>query len=257
MALRRIIGTIFTRGPLAVQSIAFKRHLPVGDPVVVAEAYDQWQADEIVLADITATAEGRLVSKDIINRATRHLRTPLTVGGGIQTIAQVEDLLRSGADRVFINTTAREKGQFVHDAAQFFGSQCIVAWIDVLRDASGALRVYDHLTRSTLGTPLEDWMRELEQRGIGEIILHAVHADGQMQGFDLKLATHASAVAVPVILSGGAGCARHFQEAFSASQIAGACAGNIFTHSECAITAVKRGVLASTPAIRPLHASAA
>jgi len=256
MALRRIIGSIFTRGPLAVQSIAFKRHLPIGDPVVIAEAFDQWQADEIVLADITASAEDRLVSKEIITRATKHLRTPLTVGGGIQTIAQVEDLLRSGADRVFINTTARKNDKFVREAAQFFGSQCIVAWIDVLA-VDGALRVYDHLTRATLDTPLEGWMRELEQRGIGEIILHAVHADGGMQGFDLKLATHASAVAVPVIISGGAGSTQHFEEVFRVSEIAGACAGNLFAHSECAITTVKRGVLASTPAIRSLHHSVA
>lgn len=256
MALRRIIGSIFTRGPLAVQSIAFKRHLPIGDPVVIAEAFDQWQADEIVLADITASAEGRLVSKEIITRATNYLRTPLTVGGGIQTIAQVEELLRSGADRVFINTTARKNEKFVREAAQFFGSQCIVAWIDVL-DVAGKLRVYDHLKRSTLDTPLEGWMRELEQRGIGEVILHAVHADGSMHGFDLKLAAHASAVAVPVIISGGAGGTQHFEEVFRASEVAGACAGNLFSHSECAITTVKRGVLASTPAIRTLQHSAA
>ncbi|WP_395718109.1 HisA/HisF-related TIM barrel protein [Prosthecobacter sp.] len=255
MALRRIIGSIFTRGPLAVQSIAFKRHLPIGDPVVIAEAFDRWQADEIVLADITASAEGRLVSKELITRATQYLRTPLTVGGGIQTIEQVEDLLRSGADRVFINTTARKNDKFVGEAARFFGSQCIVAWIDVLA-VDDTLRVYDHLTRSTLDTPLESWMRELEQRGIGEIILHAVHADGQMQGFDLGLAAYAADVAVPVIISGGAGNTGHFATVFRASEVAGACAGNLFSHSECAITTVKRGVLATTPAIRSLHSAA-
>ena len=255
MALRRIIGSIFTRGPLAVQSIAFRQHLPIGDPVVIAEAFDQWEADEIVMADITASAEGRLVSKDLIIRATKYLRTPLTVGGGIQTIEQVEDLLRSGADRIFVNTTARKHGTFVQEAAQFFGSQCIVAWIDVLA-VEGKLRVYEHLTRRCIDTSLEDWMHELEQRGIGEIILHAVHADGQMQGFDLALAAHAADVAVPVIISGGAGSTQHFEDVFHASRVAGACAGNLFAHSECAITEVKRGVLTTTPAIRSLHLTA-
>lgn len=255
MALRRIIGSIFTRGPLAVQSIAFKRHLPIGDPVVIAEAFDRWQADEIVLADITASAEGRIISKDVITRATRYLRTPLTVGGGIQTLKQVEDLLRSGADRAFINTTARKNDKFVGEAARFFGSQCIVAWIDVL-SVDGTFRVYDHLTRSSLSTTLKDWMRELEQRGIGEIILHAVHADGKMRGFDLQLAAHAADVAVPVIISGGAGNAGHFEEVFRTSEVAGACAGNLFSHSECVITTVKRSVLATTAAIRSLHSAA-
>lgn len=254
MALRRIIGSIFTRGNLAVQSTAFKCHLPIGDPVVIAEAFDQWQVDEIVLADITASAEGRMISKDIISRAMHHLRTPLTVGGGISSTRQVEDLLRTGADRIFINTIARRKTGFIQEAAHIFGSQCIVAWVDVLRVA-GRLSIYDHLGKSCIDTPPADWIRELEQAGIGEIILHAVHADGAMQGFDLELAEHAAGARVPVIISGGAGNAAHFERVFSQSEVAGACAGNLFTHSECAITEVKRQLQPCSVAIRPLRSN--
>lgn len=247
MALRRIIGTIFTRGPLAVQSIAFQRHLPIGDPVVIAEAFDQWQADEIVIADITASAEGRLISPEIIMRATKVVRTPLTVGGGIRSPQQVEQLLRNGADRIFINTVSRQKTGFIREATGIFGTQCIVAWIDVL-NVGGKFTVYDHLTRRDLSLPLADWMRELEGAGIGEMILHAVHADGAMQGFDLALAEHAANTHVPVIISGGGGSAAHFDEVFGHSAVAGACAGNFFTHSECAITEVKRHI--KSPGIR-------
>jgi cyclase len=250
MALRRIIGSIFTRGPLAVQSIAFRQHLPVGDPVVVAEAFDQWQADEIILADITASAEGRLVSPEVIKRATKILRTPLTVGGGIRTPQQVEQLLRQGADRIFINTVSRLKNGFIQEAAQIFGSQCIVAWIDVL-NVGGRLTVYDHLTRQSLPISLADWMRAMEDAGIGEMILHAVHADGAMQGFDLALAAYAASTQVPVIISGGAGSAVHFEQVFSHSDVAGACAGNLFAHSECAISEVKRRI--QSTAIRTLR----
>ena len=249
MALRRIIGSIFTRGPLAVQSIAFRQHLPIGDPVVIAEAFDQWQADEIVLADITASGEGRMISPELLKRATKVLRTPLTVGGGIRTTQQVEMLLREGADRIFVNTLARLKNGFVQEAARIFGSQCIVGWVDVL-NTGGKLAVYDHLTRQSLPLTPVEWMRELEDAGIGEIILHAVHADGAMQGFDCELAALAANTHIPVIISGGAGNAAHFEQVFSQTAVAGACAGNLFAHSECAISEIKRQI--QSTAIRAL-----
>src|SRR4051812_7484434 len=125
MALRRIIGSIFMRGDLAVQCIGFRRYLPVGDPVVIAEAFDQWQADEIVLADITASSRGCLLDVSILDRAKRFLRTPLTAGGGVHSVKDVESLLRRGADRIFINTAARHDPGLINEASHNFGAQCI------------------------------------------------------------------------------------------------------------------------------------
>ncbi len=251
MALRRIIGSIFVRGRVAVQSIGFRRYLPLGDPMVIAEAFDQWQADEIVLADITASAERRVINEFVLEHVSRRLRTPLTAGGGIQTVQDVERLLRNGADRIFINTAARRCPQFVHESSRIFGSQCIIAWVDVWRTPDG-LVVYDHIKRQGTRTPPKEWMRELEDRGIGEIILHAVHVDGAMSGFDLEVASLANSVRIPVVISGGAGRGEDFAEVFRSTRISGASAGNLFAHRECAISVVKDHLIDASSEIRPL-----
>ena len=251
MALRRVSGSIFVRGNLALQCFGFRRYLPVGDPVVVAEAFDQWQADEIVLADITASAEGRLLNVDMLNRAKCFLRTPLTAGGGIRSVKDVERLLRHGADRIFINAAARRDPHFVNEASHTFGSQCIVIWMDVYRTPEG-LVVYDYLTNQGTPTPVAEWMREVEDRGGGEIILHAVHSDGAMSGFDLELAALADSVEIPVVISGGAGKAGDFADVFRSTGVSGACAGNMFAHTECAISEVKAHLVSLGFEIRPL-----
>ncbi|MDR3400898.1 MAG: HisA/HisF-related TIM barrel protein [Chthoniobacter sp.] len=238
MALRRIIGSIFVRERLAVQCIRFRQYLPIGDPAVIAEAFDHWQADEILLADITASGAGRLLDTDLLGRTTRSLRTPVTAGGGVRSVKDVESLLRNGADRIFINTAARRDAGFVNEASRTFGSQCIVVWVDVCRTPAG-LAVYDHLAEETTSKPAADWMRELEDRGAGEIILHAVDGDGAMSGFDLELAALSSHVHIPVIISGGASRSEDFADVFRSSPVSGACAGNLFSHKECAISEVK------------------
>jgi cyclase len=251
MALQRIIGSIFLQNCLAVQSVGFSRYHPIGDPVVLAETYDQWGVDEIVMIDMTASTEKRLPSSELLDRIMRRIRTPLCVGGGVCSVSDVETLLRHGADRVFINSALQSNSKLASQASSVFGSQCIVAWVDVTR-VGGNLKVHSHLHSSSTGLDVRHRMQVLEEAGVGEIILHAVPSDGALSGFDLEIASLAECVQVPVILSGGAGKLRDFIPAFRDSRIAGACAGNMFSHAETVISEVKALLVKEGFAVRPL-----
>lgn len=214
MLLRRLIVCLDVKDGRVVKGVQFEGLRDVGDPVELARRYEAEGADEIVFLDVSATVEGRKALHDVVERTAARLFVPLTVGGGVKTVDDVGALLRSGADKVSVNSGAVADPAMLTPCAERFGAQCIVASIDARRDATG-WRVHTHGGRRP--TPLEAvaWARECQQRGAGEILITSIDRDGARSGYDLELTEAVvDAVTVPVIASGGAGAAEHLVDAF-------------------------------------------
>jgi cyclase len=209
-----------------VKGTSFKNLRDVGDPVELASRYETEGADEIVFLDISASHEGRRTLLDTVRRTAEALFIPLTVGGGIGSVANMGDLLRAGADKISVNTAAVRDPGLITRGAERFGSQCIVASIDAAREGTG-YRVYTHGGRTPTELQGLPWAVECARRGAGEIMLTSIDQDGARTGYDLALTRAvATAVTVPVIASGGAGTSEHLRDAFvdgraSAALIAG------------------------------------
>jgi cyclase len=198
-----------------VKGVRFVDLRDAGDPVEAALAYDAQGADELVFLDITASHEERAIMLDVVRRTAEGIYMPLTVGGGIRSIEDIRTLLRAGADKVSLNTAALERPELIRDAAQRFGSQCIVVAIDAKREPDVPLRwgVYTHGGRRPAGRDAEEWAREVEALGAGEILLTSMDRDGTGDGYDLELTRAISeATSVPVIASGGAGTLEHLRQ---------------------------------------------
>jgi len=207
--VRRIIVCLDVRAGRVVKGVRFRELRDVGDPATLASAYEAAGADEIVFLDISASIEARTTLLDLARRTAEGLFIPLTIGGGIRSADDIGRALRAGADKVSVNTAAVERPRILSEAAERFGSQCVVASIDARLDGEHWV-VYTHggQTRTALDAIL--WARECVERGAGEILLTSIDRDGGREGFDLELTSAvARAVAVPVIASGGAGSAAH------------------------------------------------
>jgi imidazole glycerol-phosphate synthase subunit HisF len=246
MLKRRIAAAVIVKDGIAVQSIAFSRYLPVGRPEVAVEFLSQWGVDEIVLLDISATREGRVVSPELVKRVAARCLVPLAVGGGIGSVEDIDGLLQAGADKVCVNRALSRTPEFVTAAAQKFGNQCIVASIDVR-----AGKVHDHLSSSAVNLGPLAFARRAEALGAGEILLNAVDRDGQRNGFDLDLNAEVSAgLTIPVIALGGAGRPTDFQEVFQRTQVRAACAANFFHYSEHSVIRLKAELVNNDLAVR-------
>lgn len=211
MLTRRVIVCLDVQGTRVVKGTRFIALRDVGDPVELAERYEAEGADEITFLDISASAEERGTLLGIARLTAERLFIPLTIGGGIRTVDDVGRALRAGADKVSINSAAVARPEIIEEAASRFGSQCVVASIDV----SGG-QVYTHGGRTPTGLDAVEWARECVRRGAGEILLTSMERDGVREGYDLALTRSiAEAVSVPVIASGGAGSARHVREAIT------------------------------------------
>jgi cyclase len=198
-----------------VKGVRFVDLRDAGDPVEAALAYDAQGADELVFLDITASHEARAIMLDVVRRTAEGIYMPLTVGGGIRSSEDVRTLLRAGADKVSLNTAALARPELIREAAQRFGSQCIVVAIDAKREAGPSLRwgVYTHGGRRPTGRDAVQWAREVEEMGAGEILLTSMDRDGTGDGYDLELTRAVSeAVSLPVIASGGVGALEHLRE---------------------------------------------
>ena len=217
MLCKRLIPCLDVMNGRVVKGVRFVNLRDAGDPVTAAQAYDAQGADELVFLDITASHEGRAIMLDVVRRTAEGIYMPLTVGGGIRTLADVRMLLRAGADKVSLNTAALERPEVVREASRAFGSQCIVVAIDAKREgpANGARwGVYTHGGRHAAGRDAIEWARLVVELGAGEILLTSMDRDGTGDGYDLELTRAVSeAVSVPVIASGGAGTLDHFREA--------------------------------------------
>ncbi len=224
MLKKRVIPVLLLRGKRCVKGKRFENFRDTGDPVMATRVYNAQAADELVFLDIDATNEGRPPSLDILEKVSEEAFMPFTFGGGIRTIEDVRRALAAGADKVAITTAAVLDPELVAGVASTFGSQCVVAGIDV-REEGGSYAVYTHSGRRRADIGLVDLVRRLDAAGAGEIFVNSIDRDGMMQGFDLELVkTVAGVTKKPVIVCGGAGNYGHLVEAFRAGAHAVACA---------------------------------
>ncbi|NSL53306.1 imidazole glycerol phosphate synthase subunit HisF [Calidifontibacillus erzurumensis] len=241
MVTKRIIPCLDVKDGRVVKGVQFVQLRDAGDPVELAEFYDQEGADELVFLDISASHEGRETMVDVVERVAAKLAIPFTVGGGINTLDDMKRILRAGADKVSLNTAAVKRPELITEGAKFFGSQCIVVAIDAKWDEElGSWRVYTHGGRNASDKEVISWAKEVVERGAGEILLTSMDKDGEKSGFDLALTKAVSeAVSVPVIASGGAGSAEHFLDAFVEGKADAALAASIFHYKETSVKEVK------------------
>lgn len=240
MLAKRIIPCLDVKDGKTVKGINFENITDVGDPVELAALYAQMGADELVFLDITATNEKRKTLSQLVTRIAKHINIPFTVGGGISTVDDVSVLLDSGADKISVNTAAVHNPQLIHDLANRFGSQCIVAAIDTkLIDNEW----YVFLNGGRIATEIKtvDWAKEAVALGAGEILLTSMNNDGTKDGFALDITRAVSeAVNVPVIASGGAGTMQHFIDVFEQGKADAALAASIFHYKEIGIPELKQ-----------------
>ena len=240
MLAKRIIPCLDVRDGKVVKGIHFVGIREVGDPVECAVAYDRQGADELCFLDITATHEGRKTMVDVVRKTAENVFVPLTVGGGIRSVEDFREILRAGADKVAVNSAAVDHPHLIRQAAEVFGSQCVVAAIDAKRDETGAFHVVVHGGRKDTGLDAVWWAKKVEALGAGEILLTSMDCDGTKAGYDLELTqTVADAVNIPVIASGGAGTLEHFYEAFTKGKADAVLAASLFHYKELEIGQVK------------------
>ncbi|GAA4501017.1 imidazole glycerol phosphate synthase subunit HisF [Actinoallomurus oryzae] len=234
----RVIPCLDVDAGRVVKGVNFENLRDAGDPVELARRYDAEGADELTFLDITASSGERETTYDVVRRTAEQVFIPLTVGGGIRTVDDIDRLLRAGADKVSVNTAAIARPEFLREAAHRFGSQCIVLSVDARRSGDG-FEVTTHGGRRGTGIDAVEWARRGEELGVGEILLNSMDADGTKAGFDLEmLRAVRSVVSVPVIASGGAGAVAHFAPAIAAGADA-VLAASVFHFGELKISDVK------------------
>ncbi len=239
MLKKRIIGCVLVKHGIAVQSIGFRKYLPIGSPVILAEYLNKWGVDEIVYLDIDATTEGREPNYELVESVAKECFIPLSVGGGIKNINDIQRLTKTGADKIIINSELFNNPELLEKAAATFGSQCIVASIDLLiKDGKSEIR--SHSGTIHIDTSVHEWVIKLEQLGAGEIFVNCIHKDGMKNGYDIKLLDEISRmVNIPVVGCGGAGNPRHIWEVLEFTELSGAAVGNYFNYLEHSPVIVK------------------
>ncbi|HEY3247005.1 MAG TPA: imidazole glycerol phosphate synthase subunit HisF [bacterium] len=251
MLTKRVIACLDVKDGRVVKGVHFLDLTDAGDPVELAARYEAEGADEIVFLDIMASVEGRRAILDVVRRTAEAAFIPLTVGGGIGTIEDIRALLLAGADKVGINTAAVRRPELVAEAAERFGSQCIVVAIDAGRGGQ-EWEVYTHGGRRPAGLDAVGWARRVAALGAGEILLTSIDRDGTGFGFDLALTSAvANTVPIPVVASGGAGSSAHFLEVFTEAQADAALAAGIFHRRELTVAAIKAFLDAHSVPVRP------
>jgi cyclase len=243
MLSKRIIPCLDVTAGRVVKGVRFQELRDAGDPVECAAAYDAQGADELVFLDITASSDGRKIMHDVVAATAERCFMPLTVGGGLRTLDDIEAMLRSGADKVSLNTSALARSQLIREASDRFGAQCIVVAIDAKREAgpSPFWRVHSHGGRTPTGQEAVAWAREAALLGAGEILLTSMDRDGTQGGYDLELTRAVSdAVPVPVIASGGAGRVEHFAEVLGPGAASAALAASLFHFGTLTVPGLKR-----------------
>jgi cyclase len=242
MLAKRIIPCLDVKEGRVVKGIKFVDLKDAGDPVELAGFYDKSGADELVFLDITASYEGRETMVDVVRRTAREVSIPLTVGGGIGSIERMRTILKAGAEKISLNTPAVENPGLVREAAQIFGSQCVIVAIDALwNERMQDWEVYTHGGRKATGMSAVDWASRVEALGAGEILLTSMDADGGQSGFDIPLnRTVCEKVTIPVIASGGAGEMEDFARVLKEGKADAALAASVFHYRRFSIRELKK-----------------
>ena len=241
MFTKRIIPCLDVHNGRVVKGVNFVNLRDAGDPVEIAAAYDKAGADELVFLDITASSDARATVVDMVRKVAEKVFIPFTVGGGIRTVDDFRDLLREGADKISINTSAIMNPSLISEAADKFGSQCVVVAIDARRreDVKG-WNIYKNGGRVDMGIDAVEWAMKADRLGAGEILLTSMDCDGTKAGYDLELTrTIAENVSIPVIASGGAGTKEHFYDALTEGKADAALAASLFHYKELEIMDLK------------------
>ncbi|MBC8573833.1 imidazole glycerol phosphate synthase subunit HisF [Jingyaoa shaoxingensis] len=241
MFTKRIIPCLDVHNGRVVKGVNFVNLRDAGDPVEIAAAYDKAGADEVVFLDITASSDARDTVVDMVRRVAENVFIPFTVGGGIRTVEDFKVLLREGADKISINSSAINRPELISEAADKFGSQCVVVAIDAKKRADGSgWNIYKNGGRIDVGIDAVEWAEKVCRMGAGEILLTSMDCDGTKAGYDIELTRAiAEAVSVPVIASGGAGTMEHFYEALTDGKADAALAASLFHYKELEIREVK------------------
>ena len=240
MFTKRIIPCLDVNNGRVVKGVNFVQLRDAGDPVEIAKAYDAAGADELVFLDITASCEQRDTVVDMVRSVAANVFIPFTVGGGIRTVDDFKKLLREGADKISVNSAAIDRPELISEAADKFGSQCVVVAIDAKRREDGGWNIYKHGGRLDTGIDAIEWAKKVEALGAGEILLTSMDCDGTKAGYDLALTRAiADAVSIPVIASGGAGVLEHFYDALTEGRADAALAASLFHYKELEISQVK------------------
>ncbi len=241
MHTKRIIPCLDVNGGRVVKGVNFVNLIDAGDPVEIAKAYDKAGADELVFLDITASSDARKTVVDMVRKVAEKVFIPFTVGGGIRTVEDFKAILREGADKISVNSAAINNPRLISEAADKFGSQCVVVAIDAKRREDGSgWNIYKNGGRIDMGIDAVEWAMEADKLGAGEILLTSMDCDGTKAGYDIELTRIISEnVSIPVIASGGAGKMEHFKEALSEGKADAALAASLFHFKELEIKEVK------------------
>lgn len=241
MHTKRIISCLDVNKGRVVKGINFVNFRDAGDPVEAAKFYNDSLADELVFLDITASSDDRSIMLDVVKRTAEQVFIPLTVGGGIRSIEDFRKILSAGADKISVNSAAVKRPELINEAAERFGSQCVVVAIDAKRREGGGFDVYLNGGRVNTGIDAVEWAKEAFERGAGEILLTSMDCDGVKNGYDIELTKAvSSAVNIPVIASGGAGKPEHFYDALTEGGADAALAASLFHFREMEIKDLKK-----------------
>ncbi len=242
MITKRIIPCLDVNNGRVVKGVNFVNLIDAGDPVEIAAAYDKAGADEVVFLDITASSDARATKVDMVRRVAEKVFIPFTVGGGIRTVDDFRAILREGADKVAVNSAAIMNPSLISEAAEKFGSQCVVVAIDAKRRADGSgWNIYKNGGRIDMGIDAVEWAVRAGELGAGEILLTSMDCDGTKNGYDIELTrTVSESVSIPVIASGGAGRLEHFYDSFAEGKADAALAASLFHFKELEIREVKK-----------------
>ncbi len=244
MFTKRIIPCLDVNNGRVVKGVNFVNLRDAGDPVEIAKAYDKAGADELVFLDITASSDRRSTVVDLVRAVAKEVFIPFTVGGGIRTVEDFRSVLREGADKISVNSAAIANPHLISEAAEIFGSQCVVVAIDARRRPDGSgWNIFSHGGRRDTGIDALEWTEKIERLGAGEIMLTSMDCDGTKNGYDIELTKAVSSmVKIPVIASGGAGKIEHFYDALTEGGAEAALAASLFHYKELEIREVKEAL---------------
>lgn len=241
MHTKRIIPCLDVNNGRVVKGTNFVNLRDAGDPIEVGKAYDKAGADELVFLDITASSDAREIKAELVRKVAETIFIPFTVGGGIRSVEDFKMILREGADKVAVNSAAIMNPTLISEAAEKFGSQCVVVAIDAKRRKDGGWNIFKNGGRVDMGIDAIEWAMKAESLGAGEILLTSMDCDGTKAGYDIELTQMVSQnVSIPVIASGGAGCEEHFYEALTKGGAEAALAASLFHYKELEINSVKK-----------------